>query len=136
MATERRSGGAPGRRPRKVGDVVRAELARLLREDLRDPAIGFATITDVLMSDDLRSARVFVSVFGAKDQFEKTVKALNHARGRLRSLVGKNCGLRHAPDLHFAEDHTLERGARVEELLRSIPKPPGEPNDSGAPGAS
>ena len=80
--------------------------------------------------------RVFVSVFGAKDQFEKTVKALNHARGRLRSLVGKNCGLRHAPDLHFAEDRTLERGARVEELLRSIPKPPGEPEDSGAPGAS
>jgi len=132
MATERRSGGAPGRRPKKVGDVVRAELARLFREDLRDPAIGFATITDVVMSDDLRSARVFVSVFGAKDQFKKTVDSLNHARGRLRSLVGKNCGLRHAPDLHFAEDHTLERGARVEELLRSIPKPPDEPGDPGA----
>jgi ribosome-binding factor A len=132
MATERRSGATPGRRPKKVGDVVRAELARLLREDLRDPAIGFATITDVVMSDDLRSARVFVSVFGAKDQFAKTVEALNRARGRLRTLVGKNCGLRYAPDLHFAEDHTLERGARVEELLRSIPKPPDEPGDPGA----
>jgi len=47
---------------------------------------------------------------------------LNHARGRLRSLVGRNCGLRHAPDLHFVEDHTLERGARIEELLHTIPK--------------
>ena len=135
MATEKRAG-APGRRPKKVGDVVRAELARLLREDLRDPAIGFATITDVVMSDDLRSARVFVSVIGAKDQFAKTVEALNRARGRLRSLVGRNCGLRHAPDLHFAEDHTLERGARVEELLRTIPKPPEEPDEPGEPGAA
>src|SRR5512140_1859881 len=119
MATERRSGAAPGRRPKKVGDVVRAELARLLREDLRDPAIGFATITDVVMSDDLRSARVFVSVFGPKEQFKKTVDALNHARGRLRSLVGKNCALRYAPELHFAEDHTPARGARVQDPLRS-----------------
>jgi ribosome-binding factor A len=130
MSIQRRSGDAPGRRPKKVGDVVRAELGRLLREDLRDPAIGFATITDVVMADDLRSARVFVSVFGPKDQFKTTVDALNHARGRLRSLVGKNCGLRYAPDLHFTEDHTLERGARVEELLRSIPKPPDEPDAS------
>jgi ribosome-binding factor A len=130
MSIQRRSGGAPGRRPKKVGDIVRAELARLVREDLRDPAIGFATITDVVMADDLRSARVFVSVFGEKDQFKATVDALNHARGRLRSLVGKNCGLRYAPDLHFTEDHTLERGARVEELLRSIPKPPDEPDAS------
>jgi ribosome-binding factor A len=130
MSIQRRSGGAPGRRPKKVADVVRAELARLLREDLRDPAIGFATITDVVMADDLRSARVFVSVFGEKDQFKATVDALNHARGRLRSLVAKNCGLRYAPDLHFTEDHTLERGARVEELLRSIPRPPDEPDAS------
>jgi ribosome-binding factor A len=121
MVREKKAG-PPSRRPKQVGDVVRAELARLLREELRDPAIGFATITDVVMADDLRSARVHVSVFGGKDQFAKTVEALNHARGHLRSLVGRNCGLRYAPDLHFVEDHTLERGARIEELLRTIPK--------------
>ena len=111
------------RRPRQVGDLVRAELARLLREELRDPAIGFATITDVKMADDLRSARVFVSVFGKPEQFEETVKALNHARGRLRGIIGRNCGLRFAPDLHFSEDHTIEKGARIEEILRTIPPP-------------
>jgi ribosome-binding factor A len=105
-----------------VGDVGRAALARLLREDLRDPAIGFATITDVTMSEDLRSARVHVSVFGDRATFAETVAALNHARGHLRPLVGRNCGLRYAPELHFVEDHTLERGARVEELLRALPK--------------
>ena len=110
------------RRPRQVGDVVRAELAHLLR-DLRDPHIGFATITDVKMSDDLRSARVFVSVFGAAEQFTLTVGALNHASGHLRGLVGRNCGLRYAPELHFVEDHAMEKGARIEEILRSLPKP-------------
>ncbi len=110
------------RRPRQVGDLIRAELARLLREELRDPAIGFATITDVDMADDLRSARVHVSVFGDAATFAKSVEALNGARKKLRGLVGKNCGLRYAPDLHFVEDHTLERGARIEELLRSLPR--------------
>jgi ribosome-binding factor A len=118
-----------GRRPRKVGDVVRAELARLLREDLRDPQIGFATITDVVMAADLRSARVHVSVFGNAEAFEKSVAALNHARGHLRTLVGRNCGLRHAPELHFVEDHTLERGARINELLAKLPRGGGTEGD-------
>jgi len=116
-----------GRRPRQVGDLVRAELARLLREELRDPAIGFATITDVDMADDLRSARVFVSVFGDAAAFTTSVAALNGASGKLRSLIGRNCALRHAPELHFVQDHTLERGARIEELLRSLPSAGGGP---------
>ena len=109
------------RRPRQVADVVRTELARLLREELRDPHIGFATITDVEMAADLRSARVFVSVLGKAEDFTRTVAALNHARGMLRTLVGRNCGLRFAPELHFVEDHTLERGARINELLQKLP---------------
>jgi ribosome-binding factor A len=121
------------RRPRQVGDMVRGELARLMREELRDPGIGFATITDVVMSPDLRSARIHVSVLGKDpDQFAKSVAALNHAAGHLRGLVGRNLGLRYAPELHFVEDHTLERGARIEELLRSIPKSEG--NDGGEGG--
>jgi ribosome-binding factor A len=122
MGREKKTAGPASRRPKQVGDVVRAELARLLREDLRDPAIGFATITDVEMAQDLRSARIHVSVYGDASQFERTVAALNRARSHLRPLVGRNCGLRYAPELHFVEDHTLERGARVEELLRSLPK--------------
>ena len=116
-----RSRGGSGRRPRQVADVVRSELARILREELRDPHIGFATITDVEMAPDLRSARVFVSVLGKAEDFAQTVAALNHARGMLRTLVGRNCGLRHAPELHFVEDHTLERGARINELLLKLP---------------
>ena len=108
------------RRPRQVADVVRAEIARLVREELRDPHIGFATITEVQMSPDLRQARVFVSVLGDAAKFQETVAALNHAAARLRGPVGRNCGLRYAPELTFVEDHTIEKGARVEELLRSL----------------
>lgn len=122
-----RTKGSGGRRPRQVGDVVRAELARLIREELRDPAIGFASITDVEMAPDLRTAKVFVSVFGDAEAFRTSVAALNHARGLLRTLVGRNCGLRYAPDLHFVEDHTLERGARIDELLRKLPDGGGTP---------
>lgn len=128
--------GGTGRRPRQVADVVRAELARLLREELRDPNIGFATITEVEMSADLRSARIHVSVLGDASQFARTVAALNHASHHLRPLIGRNCGLRYAPELHFVEDHTLERGARIEEILRTV-KPPASAGDgvpAGEPG--
>lgn len=120
------------RRPRQVADMVRGELARLIREELRDPGIGFATLTEVEMSPDLRSARVHVSVLGKDpEQFAKSVAALNHAAGHLRGLVGRNLSLRYAPQLHFVEDHTLERGARIEELLRGIPKPDAGPEENG-----
>ncbi len=122
------------RRPRQVADLVRAEIARLLREDLRDPNIGFATITDVAMSPDLRQARVHVSVLGGPAEFQKSVAALNHAAAHMRGLVGRNCGLRYAPELRFFEDHSIERGARIEELLREVSEdssPTGEDRRKG-----
>lgn len=111
------------RRTRKVGDVVRSELARLLREELRDPDIGFATITTVEMAPDLRSARVHVSVLGDDAAFDSSLTALNRAASHLRGLVGRNCGLRFSPELHFVADHGPERGARIEELLRDLAGP-------------
>jgi ribosome-binding factor A len=111
------------RRPRQVADVVREELSRLLRTEIADPALGFATITDVVLSSDLRSARVFVSVLGGEGAFEKSVAVLNRVAPMLRGMVGRNCGLRFAPELRFEEDHSLERGARIEEILSKLPHP-------------
>ena len=119
------------RRPRQVADVVREELARLLRTEVSDPAVGFATITDVVLSPDLRSARVFVSVLGGEGAFEKSVAALNRAAPMLRGMVGRNCHLRHSPELRFEEDHSLERGARIEEILRHLPRTEGDGGDGG-----
>ena len=120
------------RRPRQVADVVREELARLLRTEVSDPAVGFATITEVVLSPDLRSARVFVSVLGGEGAFERSVAALNRAAPMLRGMVGRNCGLRYAPELRFEEDHSLERGARIEEILRKLPHPDDEGGAGGA----
>ncbi len=121
------------RRSRQVGEQVRAELARLIREELRDPAIGFVTVTSVEMSPDLSSAKVFVSVLGKDEDYEKSVAALNAAAGRLRGPVGRNCSLRYAPHLRFVEDRTIERGARIEELLRSV-RPSGGDEGGNGPG--
>jgi ribosome-binding factor A len=119
------------RRPRQVADVVREELSRLLRTEVADPALGFATITDVVLSSDLRSARVFVSVLGGEGAFEKSVAVLNRVAPMLRGMVGRNCGLRFAPELRFEEDHSLERGARIEEILSKLPHPDGEGGGGG-----
>ncbi len=119
------------RRPRQVADVVREELSRLLRTEVADPALGFATITDVVLSSDLRSARVFVSVLGDEGAFEKSVAVLNRVAPMLRGMVGRNCGLRFAPELRFEEDHSLERGARIEEILNKLPHPKDDSGDGG-----
>jgi len=120
------------RRTRQVGEQIRAELARLIREELRDPSIGFVTVTSVEMSPDLAAAKVFVSVLGKDEDWEKSVAALNAAAGRLRGPVGRGCALRYAPILRFVEDRTIERGARIEELLRSVRPPDGGTGGEGA----
>ena len=110
----------PHRRER-VGDQIRAELSRLLLRNLRDPRIGFATVTEVRMSGDLRSARVYVSVLGTPSQRQATLAALNAAGGFLRGEIGRSLKLRYAPELRFQPDLSLEQGSRIEELLEGVP---------------
>jgi ribosome-binding factor A len=116
------------RRTGQIGDLIRAELANLIR-DLRDPDIGFVTIVDVEISPDIRLARVHVSVIGDEAQQTKTVKALTKARTRLRHELARNAALRNTPELEFRLDHTAEFAARIESTLKSIPKIEGEPQE-------
>ncbi len=110
----------PHRRER-VGDQIRAELSRLLLRNLRDPRIGFATVTEVRMSGDLRSARVYVSVLGTPSQRQATLAALDAAGGFLRGEIARSLKLRYAPELRFQPDLSLEQGSRIEELLEGVP---------------
>jgi len=106
------------RRPERMADVLRHELARVLREEVRDPRVGFITLTDVRLSPDLRSARVFVS---ALDQDEPTtLEALERATPFIRRTLARSAGLRFTPDLHFVFDHSVATGSRVESLLQEI----------------
>ena len=108
------------RRSSRVSDLVRAEISRLVLIEAHDPELKRVTITDVEMPPDLKSARVFFSCLGGDDEREKALQALRRAAGYLRREVGRNCALRYAPELKFISDLSLERGARVEELLHQV----------------
>jgi len=107
-----------GHRAERVGDLIRAELARLLREEVRDPQVGFVTVNDVRLSPDLRQARVWVTAIGTPR--EETMDALRRATPFLRRGLARAADLRFTPELRFDWDETIERGIRVEGLLREI----------------
>ena len=107
----------PGQRMRRVDEAVREVLSDTLSGDLKDPRIGFVTVTDVKTSPDLRQARVFVSVLGAPAEREATLAGLRSAHGLLQRRVAAQLRLRRTPKLEFVLDDTAERAARLEELL-------------------
>jgi ribosome-binding factor A len=114
------------RRPRQVADLIRAELALLIQQELRDPRVGFVTLTAVRMSPDLRQARIYVSVLDESRE-EEAVAALERATGFLRRELAARTQLRQVPRLVFHPDSSPREGARIEELLaRGRPDPGGE----------
>ena len=114
------------RRSQRVADLVRAELSNLLLVEAHDPAVKGVTVTEVTMSPDLQSARVYFSVLGGEAERERAAEGLARAAGYLRREIGQRCGLRYTPELHFIADRSLERGARVEELLAQVLPPKDE----------
>ena len=114
---------ASGKRPGQVGDLVRAELASLIQRQLRDPKVGFVTVTGVKLSPDLRHARVYVSVLEEERETE-AVQALQRAAGFLRRELAARLQLKNVPSLVFDADPSLRHGARIEELLSR--EPPGD----------
>jgi len=114
------------RRHQRVAEEIRAVLADAVRE-VRDPAVGFVTLTGVNLSPDLRSARVYVSRLGTAVERDASVAALNHAVAFLRNAVATRARLRFTPTLQFIADPTIERGSRVEEIIREIHAGDGDP---------
>ncbi len=117
------------RRTDRVEELLKEEIARVIREEVKDPRVGFATIMDVDVSPDLGHARVFVSVMGEEEEKMSTIEALRRASGFIRARVGGDVTLKRMPELHFEIDRSLERAARIEELLERA-----EGEDEGAPG--
>jgi ribosome-binding factor A len=105
-------------RQEKLGELIAAELSDLLRMRLKDPRVGFASITHVEVSGDLRHAKVFVSVMGNPEEQEATMKGLKHAVGFLRHELASRLTLRYMPELVFKLDTSIEQGAYVLELIR------------------
>jgi len=95
------------RRSERVADLLQREISRVIGEDLKDPEVGFVTVTGVRVSDDLKHAKVLVSVLGDEKSSEKSLAALGRARGYIRFLIGQRVRLRFTPEISFRTDKAL-----------------------------
>jgi len=111
---------AHGSRPERIGDQIRVELATLLTHGVKDPGIGFVTLTRVRVTADLQLARVFYTALGDEKARRETARALARALPYLRRQVAGRLRLRRAPELVFQYDETVEKQDRIEQILREI----------------
>ena len=106
-------------RMRRVDEAMREVLSDVLTHELKDPRVGFVTVTDVKTSPDLRHARVYVSVLGDAEVVEASLEGLRSAHGFLQGRVGGELRLKNTPTLQFVHDDTAERAQRLERILKS-----------------
>jgi len=107
-------------RQERIQEQLVQELSEMIRRDLRDPRIGFVTLTGAEITRDLRHAKVFVSIYGTEEEQKQALKALNSASGILRGEFARRVHLRVAPDIDFRLDEGIARGQRIFELLHSV----------------
>ncbi len=117
-------------RMRKVNETLREVVADEIHE-LKDPRVGFVTVTGVDTSPDLRHARVYYSVLGDEDEAAATREALQHSAPHIQAGIARQVRLKYVPKLHFAVDESIELGLRIDHLLRGIE----EENERDDPGA-
>jgi len=121
----------------KVQDAVQKEVSSIIQNEIKDPRLGFVTITSVEMTDDLRYAKIFFSVLGKEEDYKKTGEALESAQGFIRKLIAQRIQLRFAPELSFRQDKSSIYSVRIQEVLDEIkeldkgrePDKGTEPND-------
>lgn len=107
-------------RPNRLAESLKVEISQLIREELKDPRIGFVTLTSVDVAGDLAHAKVYVSVLGTEDEGKTSLEVLNGAAGFLRCEIGKRIRLRHVPAIVFVYDPSIEHGAHIAKLLRDV----------------
>ena len=111
-------------RVRKLQEFIKQEVSQMLMRGMKDPRIGFTTVTDVEVTGDLRQAKIYVSLFGSDKEKADTLQALKHARGHVRSELGKILNLRHVPEIDFDKDTSLDYSMHIESLINEIHQVP------------
>jgi len=104
-------------RVRKIADRIKVIVAEMLERRIKDPRLGFVTVTDVRLTGDTQQATIFYTVFGEEDALAGTAAALESAKGLIRSEVGKQLGMRHVPSLEFIHDALPETARHLDEVL-------------------
>lgn len=122
-------------RQERVAEAIRQEVSIIIHDELKDPRLGFVTITGVELTKDFRQAKIFFSVLGKEQEHKKTKEALDSALGFIRKLVAQRINLRFAPEIIFREDNSSEYSVRIQEVLNEINElnRPQGPVDSGVP---
>ena len=111
---------APSHRSHKVADRIKVVVAQMLETRIKDPRLGFVTVTDARVTGDLQHASIFYTVFGDEEARDATAAALESAKGVIRSAVGKDLGTRITPTLEFIPDALPEQAAEMESLLNKV----------------
>jgi ribosome-binding factor A len=108
------------RRLSRVEEACKEELSEILQREIKDPRVGFVTITEVKLTPDLRHAKVYVSILGTQKEVEQSLVGLESARGYLRSMLGKHLRLKYLPEIEFVHEHVAEEALRIAELIRRV----------------
>lgn len=112
-------------RAQRVAQLMQRELGQMLLTEVKDPRIGFVSVTRVEVTRDLSQARAYVSILGSDTQKQESLAGLHQAASFLRGEVGRRLGLRKSPELLFREDHGIVESMRIQDLIRSLEQDPG-----------
>ncbi|SDJ01039.1 30S ribosome-binding factor RbfA [Salimicrobium halophilum] len=107
-------------RANRVAEQIKKELGDIISKKIKDPRIGFVTVTDVDVTGDLQQAKVFITVLGSEEETHDTLAGLAKAKGFIRSEIGRRIRLRKTPEIMFEVDEAVERGNRIESLLKEL----------------
>lgn len=110
----------PHRRSVRVADLLKQEVSDIIRNEIKDPRIGFVTVTSVDLSQDLRHAKIYISVLGSEDERSKSLQGLESAKGFIRSQLGRRIRIRHIPELMFRNDESFAYAAHIAEVMKKI----------------
>ncbi len=120
-------------RVRRVAEQIKKDIGGIINYEIKDPGVARITsVTDVDLSRDLRHASVYVSIYGTNAEKEATLQALNRAAGFIRSEVGKRIRLRYTPEINFRLDNSIEYGAYIERVIKSLKEEEKDDQDSGS----
>jgi ribosome-binding factor A len=114
-----------GKRSEKVADLIHKEISEMLVKSIKDPRIGFVTITRVAVSEDYRSAKVYFSVAGTVEERERSMEGLMSAKGYVRRELGRRIRLRYTPEIIFKFDPSIEYAVHIGEVIRQLKKEEG-----------
>ncbi len=116
-------------RVHRVAEQIKKEVSQLIQNEIKDPRIGFITVTDVEVTGDLQQATIYISILGSEAQKRDSLLGLGKAEGFIRREIGKRIRLRHTPEISFSFDSSIEYGSKIEKLLSDIKAEENHPED-------